>query len=231
VFAERIDSLRQAHPEEIATVFRHYPVTEQHPHAHQAALAAECAREQGRFEAYRGLLFREQSRIGRTSWSDFARQAAVPDTERFGRCMSDRRYARRIAADLKAGRRLGVPVTPTILVNQWKIVGVPDGQKLATLVEDALREARSAAQGGATTQCCLPAMAGPQLAGRTSAPEMLVLRSGLPYLYTPSLIPIQCPRWFAFRNFNLRYQETRACPRLRFPPGGGPSRIWCYQSM
>ncbi len=143
--AERIDRLREAHPGEIAIVFRHYPLTELHPHAYQAALAAECAREQGRFEAFRGVLFREQHRIGKASWTDFARQAAVPDAERFGRCVSERRYARRIAADMKAGKKLGVPATPTILVNEWKMVGAPDEQKLATLVEDARRAARDAA--------------------------------------------------------------------------------------
>lgn len=150
--AERIDRLRQAHPGEIAVVFRHFPATELHPHAYAAALAAECAREQDRFEAYRGVLFREQERIGKASWSDFARQAAVPDAQDFGRCMSDRRHAGRIAADLKAGKKLGVPATPTILINQWKIVGAPDEQKLATLVDDALRAARNAAQVGGGTR-------------------------------------------------------------------------------
>lgn len=150
--AERLDRLRQAHPGEIAIVFRHFPITERHPHAYQAALAAECAREQGRFEAYRAVLFREQDRIGRTGWSDFARRVAMPDVERFERCVSERRYAGRIAADLKAGKKLGVPATPTILVNQWKLVGAPDDQKLDSLVQDARRAARDAAQvrGGST---------------------------------------------------------------------------------
>lgn len=151
VHAERLDKLRQAHPGEIAIIFRHYPITERHPHAYAAALAAECAREQGRFEAYRNILFQEQDQIGKTRWSEFARQAAVPDVEDFGRCLSDRRYAGRIAADLRAGNKLGVPATPTMLVNQWKVVGVLDEEKLAALVEDALRTMRNAAQVGTIT--------------------------------------------------------------------------------
>lgn len=109
------------------------------------SLAAECAREHGRFEAWRNVLFSQQARIGQTSWAEFARQAAVPDLDDFGRCMFDRRHARRIAADVKAGKKLGVPATPTILVNGWKVVGAPDEQKLLGLVEDALRTARSTA--------------------------------------------------------------------------------------
>lgn len=143
VHAARLDRLRQAHPGQIAILFRHYPIAEQHPHAYNAALAAECAGEQGRFEAYRDVLFRNQEGIGKTGWSEFARQAAVPDIGDFGSCVSERRHAPRIAADVRAGKRLGVPATPTILVNQWKVVGAPDEQKLATLVGDALRSART----------------------------------------------------------------------------------------
>lgn len=152
VHAERLNRLRQAHPGEIAILFRHYPVTEQHPHAYNAALAAECAREQGRFEAYRGVLFRDQGRIGKTGWAEFARQAGVPDLEDFGRCVSDRRHARRIAADMKAGKKVGVPATPTILINEWKVVGAQDEQKLADLVEDALRGASSTGQAERSTR-------------------------------------------------------------------------------
>jgi protein-disulfide isomerase len=146
--AERLDRLRQAHPGEIAIVFRHYPIVERHPHAYEAALAAECARDQDRFEAYRNILYRKQDEIGETRWSDFARDAMVPDAERFGRCVSERRYARRIAADLKAGKKLGVPATPTILINQWKVVGLADEQELARVVEEARRDARRAVQVG-----------------------------------------------------------------------------------
>ncbi len=138
VYAERVDRLRRAYPEQITLVFRHYPITDRHPHAYNAALASECAREQGRFEEYRSVLFRSQAHIGAVSWSEFAQRAGVPQMEHFARCMSDRRHARRIAADMKMGERLGIPATPTILVNEWRLVGVPEEQTLAGLVRDAL---------------------------------------------------------------------------------------------
>jgi protein-disulfide isomerase len=143
--AENLDRLRQAHPREVAILFRHFPVPEHHPHAYNAAVAAECAGEQHRFEAYRKVLFQDQTQIGKISWTEFARQAGVADLDSFDRCVSERRPARQIEADLKAGKRLGVPATPTILINQWKLVGAPDEQKLSQLVEDALRAARATA--------------------------------------------------------------------------------------
>lgn len=148
VHAERLDRLRQANPAEIAILFRHYPITEQHPHAYNAALASECARDQGKFEQYRTLLFQDQERIGKTPWTDFARQAAVPDLEAFGRCISDRRHSGRVDADLKAGNEFGVPATPTILINGWKVVGASDEKDLAALVENARRAAKAGQAGG-----------------------------------------------------------------------------------
>lgn len=145
--AEHLARLRQAYPADVAIVVRHFPITERHAHAYDAALSAECAREQGRFESYRTVLFRNQQSIGRTRWVDFARDATVRDTVGFKRCVAERRYARRIKQDLQAGQRLGVPATPTSLVNGWKLVGAVDEAKLAAAVEDALRTANARGRG------------------------------------------------------------------------------------
>ncbi|HWK90089.1 MAG TPA: thioredoxin domain-containing protein [Longimicrobium sp.] len=141
--AEHLARLRRAHPRDVAIVFRHFPVTERHPHAYQAALATECAREQGAFEPYRAALFRGQASIGRASWLHFAREAAVPDTVDFARCMEDDRHGRRIARDLADGRRLGIPATPTSLINGLKVVGAVEEQ-VAAAVRDALSGAGGA---------------------------------------------------------------------------------------
>jgi protein-disulfide isomerase len=140
--AEHLDNLRRRYPNDLAIVVRHFPITDRHPHAYNAALSAECAGEQGRFAAYRSTLFRNQGAIGRTRWIDFAREAAVPDTTQFKRCMTDKRYAKRIQRDLRAGRDLGVPATPTSLINGMKVLGAADEQRLAQMVADALRASR-----------------------------------------------------------------------------------------
>lgn len=141
--AEHLDSMRKAYPHDLVIVFRHFPVTHRHAHAFGAALAAECAGEQHKFEAYRNALFRDQKAIGRRRWLDFARDAAVPDTARFSQCVAERRYASRIEQDLEAGRKLGVPATPTSLVNGMKVLGAIDEERLAALIQDALRASRN----------------------------------------------------------------------------------------
>ena len=106
----------------LALVFRHYPLTDIHPHGATAAFASECAGEQGGFEAYHDALFAAQDQIGSLDWDATARDAGVPDVERFRTCMIERRPAARIDADVRLANRLGVQGTPTVFAG-----GVPVG--------------------------------------------------------------------------------------------------------
>lgn len=140
--AETLRRIRQKYGAEVSVVFRHFPLTGIHPHAANAALAAECAGVQQRFEPYHDVLFQRQDSIGSTSWTAFAREAAVPDTALFQRCMTNRDHARRIDQDVEAGRSLGVTSTPTSVINGMKVSGAIDEAAIVSMVEEALRKAR-----------------------------------------------------------------------------------------
>jgi len=45
------------------TVYRHYPIKSRHAHAEAAALAAECAAEQGHFEEYHRALMKDSAEL------------------------------------------------------------------------------------------------------------------------------------------------------------------------
>lgn len=68
--------------DEVAILYRHFPLDAIHPHATDAAIAAECAAAQGMFEAYHDLLFAEQRAIGSIEWTDFGERAGVPSDVR-----------------------------------------------------------------------------------------------------------------------------------------------------
>lgn len=140
--AETLRRLRKKHGDQVSIVFRHFPLTGIHPHATSAALAAECAGAQQRFEPYHDVLFQRQDSIGSTSWMAFAREAAVPDSVKFQRCMNDREHASRIEQDLAAGRSLGVDSTPTSVINGMKVTGAMDEATVTSMVEEALRRDR-----------------------------------------------------------------------------------------
>lgn len=138
VAAETLRDLRERFGDSIAIVYRHFPLTEIHPHATAAAIASECAAEQGRFEAFHDALFASQDSIGRVDWTWFASRAGLAQAEAFENCIAEERTAPVVARDEAAGRTLGVAGTPTLLVNDRRLLGRADGALLDSLVSAAL---------------------------------------------------------------------------------------------
>lgn len=85
--APRLKRLRVSYPEDVRVVYRHYPLQLIHPHAYRAAVAAECAEDQGRFEAFHDSLFVKQDSIGVLSWGRFGKRAGMGDTTAFVFCI------------------------------------------------------------------------------------------------------------------------------------------------
>lgn len=138
--ARILRDLRQEYPKEIRVVYRNYPLSGLHPFALEAALAAECAGLQGRFDAYHDVLFEWQDSIGTVRWDVFARHAGVPRIAAFAKCIRDRTTAHRVEADVAAGERLGVTSTPTVVVNGLELLGgTPSLAFLDTIVGTAIR--------------------------------------------------------------------------------------------
>jgi protein-disulfide isomerase len=132
-------TLRLRHPDHVAIVFHHYPLDTIHPHARTAAVAAECAAEQGRFEAFHDALFARQWELGRRPWEAYAKDAALADPPGFVRCLDERRYARRVESDLALGRRIQIGGTPTVIINGALYARVPTPEELEGIVQAALK--------------------------------------------------------------------------------------------
>jgi protein-disulfide isomerase len=133
-FAATMRALQQNQPGRARLFFHHFPLESIHPHARLAAVAAECARVQGRFEAYHDALFADQENIGVRDWNSFAASAAVPDTAAFAACISNEATAERVTRDVITGDRLGVDGTPTIYVDGKLLDGAPTLLRLEALI-------------------------------------------------------------------------------------------------
>lgn len=97
------------------------------PNGTEAALAAECAGEQGRFPAMRDILFREQgewTQAGNVEllFAGYGREAGV-SADAFATCLSEQRPAGRIERANEAARQLGVRGTPTFFVSGQPVQG------------------------------------------------------------------------------------------------------------
>lgn len=115
--------------ESVSLLYRHYPLS-MHPHAKRAAIASECAADQGRFEEFYSALWEGADSIGVRTWASFAFQAGVGDTSRFVSCLDDAAIERRVMADSMDANRLNVGGTPTFLVNGVRINGLPNDRSV-----------------------------------------------------------------------------------------------------
>jgi protein-disulfide isomerase len=97
-------------------VFRNFPISTTHPHAEQAAEAAEAAGVQDRFWEMHDLLYENQQRLGEQDLHGYAAALGL-DVERFARELADHTYAERVREDFMSGVRSGVNGTPTFYVN------------------------------------------------------------------------------------------------------------------
>jgi protein-disulfide isomerase len=137
-FAEDVHAVRAKHPGQVQMIFRHHPIKNLHAHATDAAKAAICAADQGRFEAMHDSLFAAQDSLGVRTWTTFAVGAGVADVPRFERCLGAAETDSTLAADLREGDRLDVAGTPTVMVNDVLVRWNPGQALLDSLVTSAL---------------------------------------------------------------------------------------------
>ncbi len=120
--ARDVHLLLDRYPETVRFAFRNFPVPQIHPHAEQAAEAAEAAASQGRFWEMYELLLQPSSRLDINSLRSYAVQVGL-DVTRFCRELDSDAYAGRIERDVREGIRNGVNATPKFYVNGKRIDG------------------------------------------------------------------------------------------------------------
>jgi protein-disulfide isomerase len=116
--------------------FRHFPLTNVHPHAEHAAEAAEAAGAQGHFWEMHDLLFENQDALDDESLLEYA-VALDLDAERLIREVLNKTYQSRIREDFKTGIRAGVNGTPTLFINGERYDGPRDFASLLAVVSEA----------------------------------------------------------------------------------------------
>src|SRR5438874_5959675 len=97
-------------------VFRNFPITTSHPHAEQAAEAAEAAAAQRKFWEMHDLLYENQRRLGDQDLRGYADQLGL-DVELFDKELVEHVHAPRVREDFMSGVRSGVNGTPSFYIN------------------------------------------------------------------------------------------------------------------
>ncbi|MEE8122084.1 MAG: thioredoxin domain-containing protein, partial [Anaerolineales bacterium] len=106
---ETFDDLMAEYPGQIHFVYRDFPVVG----GFEAALAAECADEQGAFWGFHDLLFSgEYPNLDRDAFAAYAEKLDL-DVEGLLACVDEERYSDEVEADARYASGLGITGTPT----------------------------------------------------------------------------------------------------------------------
>ena len=115
--AEQTSSLLlERFPGKVRFVFRHFPLTEAHPHALLAAEASEAAAAQGAFWRMHDLLFANQAHLKEKDLHRYAEQAGL-EMVRYAAEMGDHVYLQKVREQMEGGRRSHIRATPTFFVD------------------------------------------------------------------------------------------------------------------
>lgn len=139
-----MDRLWGTYSNRIRYSFRHFPKV-RHPHAEPAALASQCAAEQGAFWETKRLLFFNQDRLG-----EILAQRALPTipagkTQSYAQCVQSRSAWGSVRKDREWAENLGLRLTPSIIIGNKLIQGVTSYSRLALIVRRELSDRNLAA--------------------------------------------------------------------------------------
>jgi protein-disulfide isomerase len=96
-------------------VFRDFPLESIHPAALEAAAAARCAGEQGRYWEMHDRFFARQKSLADKDWPAHAAVLGL-DAQALQACVESGRHADAVAKDLKDGQAAGVRGTPSFFL-------------------------------------------------------------------------------------------------------------------
>ena len=136
-FHNNLRDLRVRYPTQVALTYVHFPLPG-HRFALPAARVADCAAQQGRFEAMYNLLFEQQDSFGLKPWGDFATEAGIPDSAAFEVCIKRTESIPRVAEGRALAKQLDVQGTPTIVINGWKLGRPPTLDEMDHMVKAIL---------------------------------------------------------------------------------------------
>lgn len=123
--------------DKVRWVFKHFPLDSIHPNARPAAMASECAGEQGKFWEFADELFTNQSLLGDSYYRELAGTLGL-NTGKFNECLDSNKYADKVNNDYQAGVAAGVRGTPASFINGQMINGAQPYEVVKAAIDSLL---------------------------------------------------------------------------------------------
>jgi protein-disulfide isomerase len=133
-----IRNIQQTLSNELKFVFRNFPLSEVHPDAMNAAVAAEAAALQNRFWEMHDILYENQVRLDVEALFFYAKTIGL-DLELFKNDIQKDALVTRVETDFETGIRSGVNGTPSFFINGEKYDGDWEESPLLTYLKSQLK--------------------------------------------------------------------------------------------
>lgn len=117
--------------------FRYFPLAPEGTDPFIAAVAAECANQQGAFWKMHDTLFAHQESLSQDSLIGYASDLGL-DQAAFTACLTSEEAMSRVRADIAAGQEYGVHGTPTFFINGRRVSGSLPLAAFEALIQEAL---------------------------------------------------------------------------------------------
>lgn len=143
-----LKSLEAEFGDDVAFVFRHFPLISIHPNAFSASRAAEAAGNQGKFWEMHDLLFETQNDWGQVGtnqqslFEGYADQLGL-NMDTFRTDYASTAVADRINRDIASAKEFDVRSTPTFVLNGEKIDNPAGLDGFKKLLEEAIQKAKT----------------------------------------------------------------------------------------
>ncbi len=139
---QTLTRILEKYADRVRFAYKHFPLSEVHPHANSAAKASSCAYFMGQEDAffkYGNILFDRFSEWTQdeTKLAAYAKEIGLDETK-FSGCMKSPATERWVNNDLQEGRKLGVEKVPTCFVNGKKITGAQPFELYVKVIEEEL---------------------------------------------------------------------------------------------
>ena len=134
-FQKTLIQAREEYKDQVRFVFRHFPLSF-HQNASSAAVASECAAEQGKFWEFADALY-EQDNLGESVYKEVAKNLSLNMSD-FNKCIASDKYDQKIKDQMQTGAAAGVKGTPGSFVNGELVSGAVPYESLKAIIDSKL---------------------------------------------------------------------------------------------
>lgn len=123
-FSDTVRQVIKKFGDKVVVAFRQFPLTATDPNSMEAAVASECAAEQGKFWEMHDKLYADNTEKTFNA-NQFKKDAADIglEGERFNKCLDEEKYKDKIEAQISEGKNVGILGAPQSYVNGQPLPG------------------------------------------------------------------------------------------------------------